>query len=435
MEYTHFNISYTMSIRTHIHTLTDTQKEIVLTDLQIENPDTHQWIHPYHINEDTMEIFLPYDYAISKLQLSSKPRSAYPTEKFEFVGQLRPYQKEVKKQVIEQLNKKGNCLLSLHVGWGKSILAVNLACKLSFKTLIIVNRLVLMKQWKELIQNVCPSAKIQVIKTNQPFKSDCSFYLVNAQNVCKMGEGYFRDIGTLVVDECHLICAQTLFKSMFSIEPRYLIGLSATPHRPDGLDVLISLYFGKDKIVKPLYRAHTVYMVSTNLKLEYSYTWDGKMDWNSVLQAQAEHPKRNQLIVKIIKTFSDRNFLVLCKRISQGELLVQMLQQENEHVTDLLGTKKEFDEHARIVVATTQKCGVGFSHDKLDALLLASDVEEYFIQYLGRVFRTPEVEPIIFDMVDDLPVLQRHFKSRKKVYTKSGGTFKPFMLPLLKPSS
>lgn len=420
-----------MSIRTHIDTLSEDQKQMILTDLQFENPNTMQWIHPYHIDEDTREIFLPYDYA-TLLNLRSKSRSEYPTESITFEGELRPYQKEVKKEVIARLNKNGNCLLSLHVGWGKSILAVNLAAKLSCKTLIIVNRLVLMKQWKDLITKVCPSSKIQIVKTNQPFKEECSFFLINAQNVCKMGDGYFKQIGTLVVDECHLICAQSLFKSMYYVEPRYLIGLSATPHRPDGLDALISLYFGKDKIIKALYRPHTVYMVNTNIKIEYAYNWEGKMDWNSVLQAQAESPERNRLIVRIIQTFSERNFLVLCKRIQQGQELVRLLKEQNEHVTDLLGNKKDFDEHARIVVATTQKCGVGFSHDKLDALLLASDVEEYFIQYLGRVFRTPEVEPIIFDLVDDLPVLQKHFKTRKKVYKQSGGVFKPFVLPLLK---
>ena len=41
---------------------------------------------------------------------------------------------------------------------------------------------------------------------------------------------------------------------------------------------------------------------------------------------------------------------------------------------------------------------------KLDALILASDLEEYFIQYLGRVMRREDVEPYIFDIVDILNV-------------------------------
>lgn len=410
-----------MSIKTHLSQLTEDHKAKILTDLQIENPNTKQWINPYHIDEKTMDVYLPYAYA-HDLGFRPKPRQEYPSVQFNFKGTLREYQKEVKTQAIAQLNQCGSCVLSLHVGWGKSMLSVALACKLSFKTLIIVNRLILMNQWKELIETVCPESKIQIIKTNKPFAEDCDFYIINAQNACKMGMEYFKNIGTLIVDECHLICAQTLFQSMFFIEPKYILGLSATPHRPDGLDVLISLYFGTFKIVKPLYRKHMVYAVQTGIKLEYEFTWDGKIDWNSVLQSQADHEERNKMIIQLVTKFPKRYFLILCKRISQGQKIVQLLTENNQSVTDLLGNKKAFDENARIVVATTQKCGVGFSHNKLDALLIASDVEEYFIQYLGRVFRTPEVEPVIFDLVDDLPVLQRHFQTRKKVYKKSGGT-------------
>lgn len=412
-----------MSIQTHLDILTQEQKNKILKELQIENPNTKQWITPFHVDEKSLDVFLPYAYAY-EMGFRSPTRDTFTPNTVEFVGKLRPYQKGVKNQVLHQLNKNGSCILSLHVGWGKSILGVYLACKLGFKTLIVVNRLVLMNQWKELIEKVCPNSKIQIVKTNKPFDTRANFYLINAQNIPKMGDGYFKDIGTIIVDECHLICAQTLFKSLFCIQPRYTLGLSATPHRPDGLDILITLFFGKEKIVKELHRKHTVYAIHTGIDIDYELTWDGKIDWNSVLQSQSENKDRNHLIINIICKFKSRYFLILCKRISQGQTLVELLKERGEHVTDLLGNKKEFDEEARIVVATTQKCGVGFSHDKLDALLLASDVEEYFIQYLGRVFRTPEVEPIIFDLVDNLSILKKHFQTRKKTYKKTGGTIK-----------
>lgn len=410
-----------MSIRVHLNNLSDNQRRQIANDLQIENPVTKQWINPYHIDEKTLDVFLPYAYAHQEMYLVPKTRNEYPNVKFVFTGQLRDYQKNVRNEVFEILNKTGSCLLSLHVGWGKSMFSAYLICKLGFKTLVIVNRLVLMNQWKELFQTVCPSSKIQIIKPNKKLDPTCDIYIINAQNVLKFDINYFRPIGTVIVDECHLICAQTLFKCMFFLEPKYILGLSATPHRPDGLDILITLYFGQQKVVKDLYRKHTVYAVYTKIKLPYTFTWDGKIDWNSVLQSQAEDENRNKMIIDIIQKFKDRFFLVLCKRISQGNILVEQLKQKGEYVTDLLGNKKEFDSNARIVVATTQKCGVGFSHDKLNTLLLASDVEEYFIQYLGRVFRTPDVEPLIFDMIDDLPILERHFQTRKRVYCKSGG--------------
>ena len=85
-----------------------------------------------------------------------------------------------------------------------------------------------------------------------------------------------------------------------------------------------------------------------------------------------------------------------------------------------------FDFNSRILVATVQKAGVGFDHPKLDSLIIASDVEEYFIQYLGRVFRTEEGIPFIFDILDDFPTLKRHYYTRRQVYLEHGGIIKKF---------
>ena len=92
----------------------------------------------------------------------------------------------------------------------------------------------------------------------------------------------------------------------------------------------------------------------------------------------------------------------------------------------LLGIHK----NARILIATFQKVGTGFSHEKLDMLILATDAEEYFIQYLGRVFRRPDVEPLVFDIVDKHPILRRHFLTRRSIYQEVGGTICPYSYPV-----
>jgi hypothetical protein len=93
----------------------------------------------------------------------------------------------------------------------------------------------------------------------------------------------------------------------------------------------------------------------------------------------------------------------------------------NESVAILVESETEFDRGCRVLIGTTSKAGVGFDHDKLDALILASDLEDYFIQYLGRVFRRLDVTPIVFDLVDENSILKRHFATRKAVYLESGG--------------
>ena len=78
-----------------------------------------------------------------------------------------------------------------------------------------------------------------------------------------------------------------------------------------------------------------------------------------------------------------------------------------EEVTSLVGSQKEFNVNARILIGTVQKCGVGFDHPRLNSLIIASDLLEYYIQYLGRVFRTEKVVPYIFDIVDEHGILQK----------------------------
>jgi superfamily II DNA or RNA helicase len=117
---------------------------------------------------------------------------------------------------------------------------------------------------------------------------------------------------------------------------------------------------------------------------------------------------------------------VLTKRIVQGEYLIRRLEEEGEDVTSLLGKNQEFEQTSRILVGTSSKVGVGFNHPRLDALLLAADLEQYFIQYLGRVFRTKDVEPIIIDLVDNYSLLDKHFRTRQKVYQECGGTVRNF---------
>ena len=72
----------------------------------------------------------------------------------------------------------------------------------------------------------------------------------------------------------------------------------------------------------------------------------------------------------------------------------------------------------------TQKAGTGFNHPRLNSLILATDALNYYVQFLGRVFRTLDVIPSIFDVVDTNPILKKHFDERRKVYEEHGGIIK-----------
>jgi superfamily II DNA or RNA helicase len=422
-----------MSVQLKLDTIPSKIKKRIARELVIKPIEdkytnfqtSEQYIYPYDIINEN--IYLPFHYGTNNLKLSKRPaRDLYKSINVNFYGKLRIPQKEVKKEALKLLNKTGTCVLALFTGFGKTILSIYLASKIGLKTLIIVKGLILMKQWRNAIEKVCSECSVQTLTSKSEIDDQADFYIINAINVPKFTHRQFENIGTVICDEIHLICTQVLSKSFIYLTPRYLIGLSATPHRPDGMDVLIDLYFGPARISRKLYRSHTVYRVNTDFKPKYETTRDGKINWNSVLESQADSQTRNKLIVDLVKFFPKRSFLILCKRVKQVKYLEKSLEDEKEDVTVLVANKRDFNVKSRILIATIQKCGVGFDHPKLDTLLLAADAEQYYIQYLGRCFRTPEVQPVIFDLVDDFGVLKKHYNTRRQVYKDSGGTIKNF---------
>ena len=391
------------------------------------NPET---INAYDVEGGNL--YIPFQYALQNITNAKRPlRESFSKAAMKFVGTLRPMQVKVKKESMKLLNKQGSCILSLYTGGGKTFTAIYLACKIRLKTLIIINRIILIKQWKDTLERATPLSEVQVVYSKTKINENADFYIINAINMAKKGREFFKDVGCIIVDEVHLLATKVLSQSFFYVYPRYLIGLSATPTRPDGMDKLLHAFFGDKIVYRKLQREHYVYKIKTELKPEYKLAKNGKIDWNSMLNWQATNEERNDIILKIIRKFKDRNFLVLCKRVAHVKYLVEKLEELDEDVTSLVGSKKFFNTESRILVGTVQKCGVGFDHPKLNTLIIASDLLEYYIQYLGRVFRTEEVIPIIFDIVDEHGVLKKHYYVRRKVYKDHGGIIKNTNIKLI----
>jgi superfamily II DNA or RNA helicase len=423
-----------MSLILHIDELSDNAREIINDELKIKMDDKYsfgpvRYMIPYELTGDN-QLKLPFAFGVRRLKIKRPLRTEFSSIGVEFEGVLRPEQSLVKTEAIPILNKKGSIILSMYCGFGKTITGINIACTIGFKTLIIVNKIVLMTQWEESIKQFCPRASVQKVTTKSK-KKECDFYIINAINAEKMGKEFFKDIGCVIVDEAHLIMAETVSKCLQSVSPRYLIGLTATPYRPDGLNALLDFYFGDDKIIRELWREHLVYKVSTGFKPTIELASNGRVNWGVVLDSQSKDPDRNELILRIICHFRERNFLVLVKRVEQGEFLERRLRELGQDVTSLIGKNQTFEATSRILVGTCSKVGTGFDHPKLDTLLMAADVEEYFIQYLGRCMRTRDNIPVVFDIVDDYSILAKHYATRKKIYQKHGGKIENFDLNTL----
>ena len=417
-----------MSRKVNISSLSDPEIQKINRELQItQEPSKYAFnAQPNVISLFEAEgdhVYLPFSYST---KYPRPQRKDLPEQEFKFSGSLRGEQKIVKDEAMTRLNSHGSVLISCYPGYGKTCMAIYIASKIKLKTIVLCNRIVLINQWKSSINSFCPQATVQILSAKSVME-DCDFYIINAANVQKHSRDFYKEIGLVILDEIHLLMAEKMSHCMRYLIPRYVIGLSATPYRMDGLNVLMDMYAGTYKIVRKLFRKHTVYRVDTGFKPEVKLNRMGKVDWGSVLESQCGNTERNELIINIIKKFSDRVFIVLCKRVVQAEYLETRLKEEGQDVTSLIGKNQEYEQKSRILIGTVGKTGVGFDHPRLNALILASDVEQYFIQYLGRVFRTQEGEPLIFDLVDEYSLLAKHFKTRTAVYLEHGGVVKKYV--------
>ena len=424
-----------MSIRTCKNTLTDSQRDSLLEDLEIKSdrPDNH---FICNATEHDDWVYIPFHYAGETLGIHpSKTLKCAPFEfrrDSPFIGELRPYQKEVKKVVLDEINKSGVVLLSVHVGWGKSIFSIWLAHRTKLKTMIVVNKIALIHQWTKLIETFIPDSKVQVLSAKKPIDTDTDFLIANICNINKKPIDHYDRFGTVICDEIHLLLSLKGFPQLLHLTPRFLIGLSATPYRMDELNACVRLFFGDPTITKALHRPYQVRTIHTPFVFTMEMASTGRLDWNSVLDQQGESEARNRMIIDIVAEYPQLKFLILCKRISQGEILHRICGERGIPSSDLTGNN-EFDTTKRVLIATTKKFGTGVSVDDLTGLILACDVEAYYIQFLGRVFRDPKSSPFVFDLIDSLTdgvrtlpfcPLKKHAKERRKVYRETGGIFK-----------
>jgi len=385
-----------------------------------EHDNNGNFIVPFHYYQELM---------------SEHGKNVYPNDNetyegdvFNFTGSLLPRQEHIKDEIIQTLDLQRCLILSLYCGFGKTIMAIYLAQHLiskldQGKVGVCCHRLVLIDQWVYSIKKMT-DAKVQIVTAKNKIDPDANFYVFNLQNIPKRDLQDLKDIAVFIIDECHTICTQNLAYAMMFLRPKYCIGLSATPERADGIDEVLYKYMSKTIIERKMRRNYMVYIYESVFNIPARDMKKNEktdtIDWNFCLEMQSENEQRNNQICDIVKTFPKRNILILCKRVSHVQTLYDKLN-DTEDVEMFTGSKKTFNVTSRILIVTCSKGGVGFDHPKLDMLIIAADVENLFIQYLGRVFRRDDSIPIVVDIKDKFQPFVRHLKTRLDIYNNTGG--------------
>jgi len=353
-----------------------------------------------------------------------------PTKiKISFHGKLRDetHQNEALAKAIET----GHGILSLPCGFGKTTVSLAIACKLGYRTMIVVHKEFLANQWRERIQQFCPGASIGIVQQNKK-ELDCDFVIAMLQSL-SLKEYSFEDfdsIGTLIVDEAHHICAKVFSQSLFKLCPKHTFGLSATPNRKDGLTKVLHWFMGPTFFSVERKQQDQVDVFPLEFTCDRyedppPCTRYGKLSLPTMITEITEIPDRNRLILQTIKDLSKttRQVLVLSDRRFHCEYLHEKFKTTSGLY---MGGMKEAElaesSKKKIIFATFSQAHEGLDIPSLDTVILATPKSD-IVQSIGRIMRETKGKknnPRIYDVVDQWSVFFAMYNKRLRVYRQGG---------------
>ena len=370
---------------------------------------------------------------------------------------LRNYQEPC----INALKKYVNGIFILFAGAGKTQIALQCASELKQKKLFLTHTKDLLNQAKERCESnlICKTSEITEGKSD--ISGDIVFATVQTLvNIIDKGNIKQNEFGLIVIDECHHLSSNAESVKMFEkcvnyFNARYKLGISATLHRGDGLEnttkkilgnVIYELKKSEDKTKfigyyenEPIIEVPAsqfqvpaqIHMLETTYNVANKDVFDtsGRIIFTTLISDLATDSDRNKQVLDIINNLKGYT-IVISERTSQLEYL-----QKNTPNSIYINGKtpkkqreKQIDEFRqgkhKVLFATYSLVAEGLDIPILENLVMASPVkdERLVIQAVGRCQRPCEGKTIanIYDLVDDVSILDKFTRKRKSVYKKEG---------------
>jgi superfamily II DNA or RNA helicase len=369
---------------------------------------------------------------------------------------------------LEQLLHHDIGILSGTTAFGKTVVAIKLIAERKVNTLILVDRVSLLKQWRErlsdflIINETLPEMAMTAGKKRGRKKKTSVIGQMGAgkkalsgivdiavmQSLSRKGEvkNCVKDYGMVIADECHHASAFSYESILRNTNARYIYGLTATPTRKDGHHPILFMHCGpiryRDNAKKQAEkRPFDHYVIPRFTSLRIPLNSDEKdVSIQELYSEVVDNDSRNrQIIEDVLYCYKrGRNCIILTLRTAHVELLAKQLREEVPDVVILMGgmgakTTREIFQRITdtpadknlIIVATGSFIGEGFDEPRLDTLFLAMPIswKGTLQQYAGRLHRLfmDKKEVQIYDYVDiHVRMLERMYQKRLTGYASMG---------------
>lgn len=370
-----------------------------------------------------------------------------------------PYQLEI----LDVIDKSDRGIIKVATGGGKSLIAALIAAHLGKKTIIYVIGKDLLYQFHSFFSE-CFDEKIGIIGDGK-----CEIHDINIASIWTVGQAIglkkqeilfdsddndeeelsqnkYKDILKMlkeakvhIIDECHMSACETIQQLYKSTAIEHFYGLSGSPWRDDGADLLVESILGqyivnisasylieRGFLAQPIISFRVVPLPVRPLEKVYQSVYKNYVVENDV---------RNNMVLESAKTLVEKGYqtLVLFKSLKHGKILYKMFQNElncaildgsddqetrNKVKQDLLDGKID-------CILASKIFDIGVDIPSLSGLVLACGGKSTVkaLQRVGRVIRKHKKKKFaaVVEFVDQAPFLLEHSKIRYKIYKSEEG--------------
>ena len=335
--------------------------------------------------------------------------------------ELRDYQQEA----IDNLKKmcedgKTIALLYHATGVGKTITAATDAKAVGGRTLFLVNALKLASQAKETFAKVWPEATLGEYTGSQKDMTQTVIF-ATVQSISKDLEKFSpTDFDYLIVDECHHAAANTYQKIFTYFHPKFILGLTATPERSDGEDML-ELFQNvahkmdlKTAVERGILVPIRCIRVKTNIDLT-DVRINGIKYNSQDLESKLFIPERNQLIVDTyLKYVNGKKTVIFCASVDHAAEIAKLLRDNGVKAEAVSGRDrvevrekilKDYETGSTNVLCACDLLNEGWDSPHTTVLFMARPTmsKTIYLQQLGRgTRRCPGKDDLlVIDFVDN----------------------------------
>ena len=355
----------------------------------------------------------------------------------QFTGKPFAYQEVI---IQSFMNKGANGIICIPCGRGKTFIAIYLAILIGKRFLIVVDKEFLMNQWKEELCKFASGIRVGILQGPvseiDPEKYDCTICMI--QTICNKDftDKFFGEYGFTIFDECHHLGAQHFSGTLRKIQTRYMLGLSATPERDDGMTKVFEHFLGESVYRETREPDPTVAVRAVWYKNDDDDYTKEPTDWRGELviarlmtQITGFRPRTDRIIeiVKDLASNAKRKILVLSERREHLREIHNVICGTSTYTCGFyIGGMKQEElnnnaQNCQILFGTYAMASEAMNIKALNTMVMASPRKKVE-QSTGRILRVSAsertVDPLIVDIVDQHEIYIRQWYQRQRYYTK-----------------